>query len=883
VAIVSRPRRRTTPRIPRDLLVLPRLTRLLDQWAPITLVRGLQGYGKTTLVAEWARTQPDTVNVVWFTASAALRDPSTLMRNLDERLDLVFGAPGAQLPASSQSSPADQLPSANRRGPADVLDRIDRAAAVASDEESLLLVIDNAQYVQDHEFLNRLVELVAAHQNLHLVLIGRGQHPIEQVALGRVDAFTITPRTLLLSADEIIELAQVMGVPLSDDQAVALHAEIGGWLAVARVVLVDVVREGGPLPLARAHEYLRHSVLTGIIDQRTLAQVMRFSLAPRLTYQLVRDLARGIEPDELVSMMELAGLAERRYGGVETELVLPSLVRTVLNDEFLRRDPDGAREMHDQLAAWYSAQANPDDTLLAFEQAALATDWNRVDEIWAEHASDLGLARAGEVLTVLDALPAGILAARPGMVVARALIAAFIPTPDTDVRIDTRTAPLRAYIEASTRALDGGVESLPLPDLLFAGTGHLIGLRLAGRFDQAEQFGDAIEHRATRLLGAGSGTGDHLSWFYLQRGLTSTLLGRHNDAIRRYQRAWQYRRRSSVHVLANVNANLALTYALRGEPLSADLWLERCREIDATGSWGYYLGGLGAHLAVGLLAFDRLDSAAAQDEVDYLGNGAGAVELWPYIAALHGQYGLHYSDPVVTLATLDAAMRTHQIDLSAQPSTAALLVRVRADLLIASGQAGRARQLLTSGDAAHEAPLVVALARISLLSGDNSGTRRRIAEVFWLPSTPDRERLELALINAQATYRSGEPQIAGPLMGQAITMSQRTGLLRPFTTIPAAERAELFGLTNLALSANQLRLLEEHPGPFPDQVTVVALTKREQLLATALFRTSSRQTIADELYVSINTVKRQLLTLYDKLEVSNRDEALMKLRELGFE
>ena len=54
------------------LLRRPRLDARLSEWAPITVVRGLQGYGKTTAVAAWLDSQtPDEVTVTWVTARPA--------------------------------------------------------------------------------------------------------------------------------------------------------------------------------------------------------------------------------------------------------------------------------------------------------------------------------------------------------------------------------------------------------------------------------------------------------------------------------------------------------------------------------------------------------------------------------------------------------------------------------------------------------------------------------------------------------------------------------------------------------------------------------------------------------------------------------------------
>src|SRR5208283_3140004 len=57
------------PRLVDRLLRRPQLDRRLSEWAPITVVRGLRGYGKTTEVAAWLDNQrSENVTATWVTA-----------------------------------------------------------------------------------------------------------------------------------------------------------------------------------------------------------------------------------------------------------------------------------------------------------------------------------------------------------------------------------------------------------------------------------------------------------------------------------------------------------------------------------------------------------------------------------------------------------------------------------------------------------------------------------------------------------------------------------------------------------------------------------------------------------------------------------------------
>jgi LuxR family maltose regulon positive regulatory protein len=67
---------------------------------------------------------------------------------------------------------------------------------------------------------------------------------------------------------------------------------------------------------------------------------------------------------------------------------------------------------------------------------------------------------------------------------------------------------------------------------------------------------------------------------------------------------------------------------------------------------------------------------------------------------------------------------------------------------------------------------------------------------------------------------------------------------------------------------------------YPDDLALVQLSPQELSVLNALARTGSRQAIADSLFVSVNTVKTQLASIYQKLGSSTRQEALERARAI---
>jgi len=741
------PGHRSLPRLPRYLVRLPETRESLDRWAPISFVRGIQGYGKTALVGGWLRDQPDSVRRLWVNARVG-EDAKAFYRRLARELRNE-GLADRPVSDTERGKPS-------RRNPrAEPLDALECAAGFAKRDQPVVLVIDDAHWLRDESILAGLVDAVARHPHLHVILCSRGRHPVEDLAAGVVETATIRARALLFTPSQIGDLARSMGVSLSTERAEEIHSALGGWAAPVRLVLDEIEGPTAQLPLTRAGDYLREVVLPGVEDQEALRQVMRFSLAQRLTQRLIRDLSDDHDPETLVRLVESSGLAERNYQPGDVELVFPCFVRDTLRETFTAREPDNARAMHRRLARWFATHDDSDGLLLALRHAVAGEDWDQLDHLWIRHSAELSLEHPGALFEVLDALPDRALTARPGMRVARTLSQVAASAVDSDE--DARMITMRAYLEASRRlAVRIGLSALPLHDLLYVGTGFMISLRVEGNLNGADQVGDQIEQLATALIADGGNPGDRLGWFHLQRGVTQTLTGRPSDAARRYQLSWQHRRQTAPHVAANAAANLALTHALAADTHAAQRWLARHRDIDTSRTWGQHLVDVAAHVASALLALDSLDADGCRSELDHLGGGSAPLELWPYVAYVDAQCGLHDEDPLTALARLDAAQTAHHPDLARGPAAAMLLARARADLLLAAGKGEHARTLLAKQSSSRDPSLAVTSARLGLLAGDPGAARRIAADLLWKETTDNRARLELLLIGATASQRMNE-------------------------------------------------------------------------------------------------------------------------------
>nr|WP_243869461.1 LuxR family transcriptional regulator [Amycolatopsis granulosa] len=138
------------------------------------------------------------------------------------------------------------------------------------------------------------------------------------------------------------------------------------------------------------------------------------------------------------------------------------------------------------------------------------------------------------------------------------------------------------------------------------------------------------------------------------------------------------------------------------------------------------------------------------------------------------------------------------------------------------------------------------------------------------------------LIRAIAQLRSGDRTGSAGTVRRAASSARRTGLLRPFRTVPRAELADVVSHAGFdALALLREPALRNVPDLFPERLDLVVLTDRERHILDYLAAGLPSQRIAHQLFISYNTVKTHVRGLYRKLKAGSRDEALARARALG--
>jgi LuxR family maltose regulon positive regulatory protein len=208
--------------------------------------------------------------------------------------------------------------------------------------------------------------------------------------------------------------------------------------------------------------------------------------------------------------------------------------------------------------------------------------------------------------------------------------------------------------------------------------------------------------------------------------------------------------------------------------------------------------------------------------------------------------------------------------------------------------------LLGGGDAGGRPTAeAVILARLRLARGDQAAAAGMLASLHGEEAaTPDRATLiEAWLLDAVAHRKLADHAAAAESLERALALAAPEGYRQVFVEGGAPVRALLaghlrHGTAHRALVEALLEgMLEQRTGPvaavggrspqveFP--VLVESLSEREHVVLRYLPSMLSAGEIAAELYVSVNTVKTHIKSIYRKLDANRRWDAVRRARQLN--
>jgi len=220
------------------------------------------------------------------------------------------------------------------------------------------------------------------------------------------------------------------------------------------------------------------------------------------------------------------------------------------------------------------------------------------------------------------------------------------------------------------------------------------------------------------------------------------------------------------------------------------------------------------------------------------------------------------------------------------------LTQVEAQACLAAGhiQAALAVAERIDPDSSLEAAIVHA--RAWAAAGDTSNARRALSPALAdHHRVTEQVRLQAWLVDAQLSYNSGNRARGHRALASALSLAEREQRRLPFVLERGWIKQALERDPELARSYQRLlaptlrrdRLAAALNAPAPDQLAIVAvepLTEREREVLRYVSDMLNTAEVASEMYISVNTVKTHLKSIFRKLAATHRGEAVRRAQQL---
>ena len=458
---------------------------------PVMLLNAPAGYGKTTVLAQWAAADPRPF--AWLTVDEERNDAEQLHREID---GAIASLRRRSVGATSSTNPGlDPVPNPVPNPGQDAGSVKDMLASVP---EPFVLLVDDAQLITDPA-ARRLIDglMIGVPAGSQVVISTRGAAP-KSLSRLRADhrVLEITAPELAFDADEALAgLAAAGWNPASPKAAQALVEACEGWpavLSLAATAAGGISDRGRPQLAVRDRkvtEYLQTEVLSGI-DESTLRFLARTSILTELSGPLCDSVCDTIGSGVLLRDLHGGALPIIPMDNEDQRYRYHPLLRQALLAELDRRESAIVTVLHSRARRWFAERNEVDP---AIGHARLAGDMNGLGElVWAHLHGALADGGPDRVRRWFAGLTDAQIRQSPELVVA----AAWLSLVTGDLESMARWHALARAAE-ETGAPNG------------AGS-QLAGSQLAGSQLPGAQLGAATgsDHRgAVMLLAAWRGTG----------------------------------------------------------------------------------------------------------------------------------------------------------------------------------------------------------------------------------------------------------------------------------------------------------------------------------------------------------------------------------------
>jgi LuxR family transcriptional regulator, maltose regulon positive regulatory protein len=862
------------PAVQAGVVSRPGLFELLSGARRVTEVSAPPGSGKTLLLRSWIGRAGLKERAAWVAVQGEERDPQRFWLSVTGALREVAAGVRSLTAAPDLDGGA-------------IVERL--LEDLASLERRLWLVIDDVHELRSAEARRQLeLLLMRAPAELRFVLATR--HDL-RLGLHRLrlegELTEIRAADLRFTLDEARALFEAAGIRLSDAALELLYDRTEGWAAGLRLAALSLA--GHPDPDRFAAEFsgsertVAEYLLAEVLDRQSeevRRLLLRTSFLDRVNGELADLLTGGSGGERVLQQLEQSNAFVVALDAGRSWFRYHQLFADLLQLELRGSAPAELPALHAAAAGWYAGHGYPVE---AVRHAEAAQDWGLAARLLSDHWVGLGLNGLGATAhDLLTRFPVEVIAGDPELAARMA-----------GVELG------RGSLEEAERYVvlaAGKLESVP-PDRRDRARIVLAVVRM----QLAVKRGDLplVAEQAQPLLAsagaaeeARAGVGEDLRALALiNLGIAELWTARYDQADRHLEQGVALAHRIGRPFLEVTGlAHWAQLVSWWSYPLGA----QRARQaIELAGRHGWAeepIAGV-AHLALGFPLVVQGQLEAGERSLEQAERTLRA-EVEPAAAmrlrAAQGMFEMVSGRPEAALDAFRAAERLAERFVTEH----ALARRLRSlilQTLVRLDQSQCVEQALAEMDAQER----------------DRGEMRNAAAVLWLArDDPKAATVALApvidgsvplvnahlwdvqawLLEAIARDALSDAGAARRALEHALDLAKPEGLLFPFLFDPAPgllDRHRRLGTAHAVLISEILNVLSRgaHGGPPPRLIE--PLSQGEIRVLRYLPTKLSAPEIADQLYLSVNTVKTHMRHVYDKLGAHRRHEAVEQARALG--
>jgi LuxR family maltose regulon positive regulatory protein len=825
----------------------------------LTLLSGPPGVGKTTLLSEWLTERPDR-RVAWLSVDSLDDDPIHFWTYLVASLQRSEPSVGVEALDLVMDSHDDET-----------LTPVESLAADLADlERPLTLILDDLHRVQARHVFQALDYLVGnLPLGLRVILSTRVDPPLALHRLRAGGELLELRQSDLRFAEQDAEafFERFGGMRLAPADVQILTEQTEGWIAGLQLAALSLRGATDPEAFVRrfaaphptVSDYLLGEVLerqpTGIQDF-----LLQTSILPELNASLCDAVTGRADSHRLLRTLEAQNLFILPVDPARHSFRYHHLFAKLLQSELRARDREAWRAAHRRATEWYSSEDRPSEAMEHLFAGGF--DDEALDLLIDNAPRFYDRTQVPEMLQWLDRFPKGYFDARPKRMLDLAMV----------LCLGGRYAEAARCLEQVEAALSSGKQ----PDVVQQA-------RLTGHWAMwSHLVGDArlTVTWAERAISSSRADADDGYFDRFPDGLVRSWgwLGDTEEAWKARQRLYPFPPVAESVARFLTPATLSQIRLIEGHLHEAErLADEALMYVNLTG------------LDHPALTEARLTRAGVHWERDELDESEREFETALRDAESHSRTGFAIIASLGLVRIWAASGRRHEaLDLLstcretnrplALPEPFATRVDAAEARLLLESSTSDARRIVRHLPESLETLFL--RVRLALAQGDRDEASRLLALMEDDRTTP-RRRLQWQLLDARTRSASSTQSLRA-----AVEFAASEGFIRCFVD----EGDELLPLLHQQSGAGPAWFVQDVLAALDgsaritsssDEGLVDPLSDREQVVLSYLPSWVSSGEIAAELYISLNTLKSHLRSIYRKLGASSRREAVVQARSRG--